>query len=81
MNPINPITKIIVVMTCFFVLCLERFIKQISKNAYIHTAITGKSFCYASWDAYTLMIKQAPQFGFGYSIGYIFMLTGVITIS
>lgn len=47
-------------MTCFFVLCLERFIKQISKNAYIHTAITGKSFCYASWDAYTLMIKQAP---------------------
>lgn len=60
--------------------CLERFIKFISKNAYIQIAITGKSFCPAAWNAFILIIKNAMKFGTANAIGFIFNGIGILFI-
>ncbi|XP_042337660.1 choline transporter-like protein 5-B isoform X4 [Plectropomus leopardus] len=41
---------------CFW--CLEHFIKFINRNAYIMIAITGKSFCISSKDAFFLLMRN-----------------------
>lgn len=61
--------------------CLERFIKFITKNAYIQMAITGKSFCASAWNAFCLILKNAMRFGAVNSIGFIFNVLGVAFIS
>ena len=52
-----------------------------TKNAYIQVALTSKCFCTSAWNAFTLMLKHAPRFGFGNSIGFIFMLFGFLMIT
>eukprot|EP00300_Choanocystis_sp_HF-7_P033136 c45430_g1_i1.p1 GENE.c45430_g1_i1~~c45430_g1_i1.p1 ORF type:complete len:630 (-),score=130.06 c45430_g1_i1:59-1948(-) len=42
---------------CF--LCLERFLKFISRNAYIMIAINGHNFCRAAKDAFSLLMANA----------------------
>ena len=51
----NPVTKGIITFVaccckCFFY-CLEKFLKFISKNAYIMVAIYGRNFCLSAVDA------------------------------
>ena len=51
----NPVTKCIITFVsccckcCFW--CLEKFLKFISKNAYIMVAIYGRNFCRSAFDA------------------------------
>ena len=80
-NKDNKIVKILLMVTSYLLDCLERFIKFISKNAYIQIAITGKNFCAAAWNAFLLILKNAVRFGTANSIGFIFNVLGVCFIA
>lgn len=75
------IVKILLCLTSYLLDCLERFIKFISKNAYIQMAITGSNFCSSAWNAFCLILKNAMRFGVANSIGFIFNVLGVLFIS
>ncbi|PNF41327.1 hypothetical protein B7P43_G17041 [Cryptotermes secundus] len=47
-------------LRCFF-WCLEKFIKFISKNAYIMCAIYGKNFCRSARDAFNLLMRNVVR--------------------
>ena len=79
-NKNNPAIKVILFCTSYLLDCLERFIKFISKNAYIQMAITGKNFCRSAWNAFILILKNALRFGTANAIGFIFNVIGVIFI-
>jgi len=68
-------------LTSYLLDCLERFVKFISKNAYIQIAITGKNFCAAAWNAFMLILKNAVRFGTANTIGLIFNILGVAFIA
>lgn len=54
----NSVTKAIMcVFRCFF-WCLENFMKFVSKNAYIMTAIHGTNFCTSAKDAFGLIANN-----------------------
>ena len=80
LNKNNPAVKIILCVSSCCLACLERFIKFISKNAYIQIAITGKNFCAAAWNAFILILKNALRFGTANAIGFIFRVLGVAFI-
>ena len=80
-NKENPAIKLILCLTSYLLDCLERFIKFISKNAYIQMAITGKNFCSSAWNAFILILKNALRFGTANAIGFIFMVIGVMFIA
>lgn len=80
-NKDNKIVKALLCLTSYLLDCLERFIKFISKNAYIQIAITGKNFCAAAWNAFMLILKNALRFGTANSIGFIFNVLGVCFIA
>ena len=80
-NKGNPIIKVILCLTSYCLDCLERFIKFISKNAYIQMAITGKNFCASAWNAFILIAKNILRFGAAGIIGFIFNFVGVVFIA
>lgn len=80
-NKENKIVKIVLCLTSYLLHCLERFIKFISKNAYIQIALTGKNFCAAAWNAFLLILKNAVRFGTANGIGFIFNVLGVVFIT
>lgn len=54
----NEVTRcILCCMKCFF-WCLERFLRFLSKNAYIMCAIHGKPFCTSARDAFNLLMRN-----------------------
>lgn len=54
----NEVTRcILCCMKCFF-WCLERFLRFLSKNAYIMCAIHGKPFCSSARDAFNLLMRN-----------------------
>ncbi|KAI1718770.1 plasma-membrane choline transporter domain-containing protein [Ditylenchus destructor] len=54
----NPVTKFLYrALSCFF-FCLETFLRFLTKNAYIMTAIYGKGFCRASRDSFSLLARN-----------------------
>ena len=73
--------KVLLITTGWFLWILENCIKYMSKNAYIQIALTGNSFFKSAWNAFTLILKHADNFGFGHTIGSVFMFFGCITIS
>jgi len=76
----NQVVKILLCATSYLLDCLERFIKFITKNAYIQIALTGKNFCASAWNAFILILKNALRFGTANSIGLIFSILGVAFI-
>lgn len=72
----NACVKCLLCYTGYCLKCLERFIKFITKNAYIQIAITGKNFCSSALNAFLLIIKNMFRFGITHSIGCIFMFLG-----
>jgi hypothetical protein len=77
----NPVVKIILWCTSYILMCLEKFIKFISKNAYIQIALTGKNFCMSAWNAFILILKNIMRFGTANFIGVIFKYIGVIFVA
>lgn len=55
--------------------------KFISKNAYIQIALTGKNFCAAAWNAFSLILRNAMRFGTANGIGFIFNILGILFIT
>merc|ERR1719263_2003060 len=80
-NKDNPAIKALLCLTSYLLDCLERFVKFITKNAYIHIALTGKNFCASAWNAFILIMKNAMRFGTAQSIGFIFNVLGVFFIA
>jgi hypothetical protein len=80
-NKENKIIKAIICATRYCLDCFERFIKFITKNAYIQIAITGKNFCAAAWNGLILILKNAFRFGAAATIGMIFNVLGVAFVT
>jgi len=51
---------------CFY--CLEKCVKFLNKNAYIHTAIFATNFCTSAREAFFLILRNAARIG---AIGYV----------
>jgi len=79
-NKNNPVVKFLLCCTSYFLACLERCIKFITKNAYIQVALTGKNFCRSAWNGFLLVVKNAFRFGVTHSIGAVFMFIGRLFI-
>ena len=56
--------------------CLNKCIRFISKNAFIHTAMKGDAFCFASVRSYHLIFNHLLAFGATNSITAILMILG-----
>ena len=80
-NKENPMIKCLLFTTSYLLDCLERFIKFISKNAYIQIAITGKNFCAAAWNAFILIMTNIMRFGVANAIGTIFYVLGIAFVA
>lgn len=75
------IVKILLCVTGYLLWLMEKCVKYMTKNAYIQIALTNEGFCKAAWNGYALMIKHAHRFGFGNSIGTIYLVFGCMCIS
>ncbi|XP_055298745.1 choline transporter-like 2 isoform X4 [Sitodiplosis mosellana] len=54
----NEVTRCILCCCKCFFWCLERFLRFLSKNAYIMCAIHGKPFCTSARDAFNLLMRN-----------------------
>lgn len=54
----NQFTQVLLKMIHCFLWCVEKCLKFINKNAYIQTAIHGYSFCRASKEAFSLILRN-----------------------
>ena len=61
-------------------LCFERIIKFINKNAYIQIAIKGSHFCAACRDAFFLILRNTFLFAIAAGIGSMFIAFGRVFI-
>lgn len=77
----NPFTKAILWCVSFFLACLEKCVKYVSKNAYIQIALTGDHFMQAAINAFCLILKNAHRFGMANTIGSVLMIFGCILIT
>lgn len=76
----NAVVKYALQCLMCVVSCFERFIQFLNKNAYTVTAMTGKSFCDAAAEAFSLMIRNAARFTVAGGIGEMFIVLGRIFI-
>jgi hypothetical protein len=65
----------------FFLACLEKCVKYVSKNAYIQIALTGDHFMQAAINAFCLILKNAHRFGMANTIGSVLMVFGCFLIT
>jgi choline transporter-like protein 2/4/5 len=61
--------------------CFERFIKFLTKNAYIQIALLSSNFCKAAKDAFFLVLRNCLRFLTLGSIGDVFMFFGKFIIT
>ena len=61
--------------------CLNRFVKFLTKNAYIQVAIRGTNFCVSAWNAFILVLRNAVKFGIVNTVGTIFIFLGKFLIA
>jgi len=60
--------------------CLERCIRFISKNSYIHTSMKGDGFCFAAVRSYRLIFRHLLSFGATNTITSILMIIGKMMV-
>eukprot|EP00386_Alphamonas_edax_P016284 GDKI01049728.1.p1 GENE.GDKI01049728.1~~GDKI01049728.1.p1 ORF type:complete len:698 (+),score=293.01 GDKI01049728.1:120-2213(+) len=65
----------------YLVACFEKCVEFLNKNAYIQTAITGKSFCAAAWAAFTLILRNLARFGVAATMGKAIKFLGLVAIA
>jgi len=56
--------------------CLDKYVKFITKNAYIQIALHSENFCTSAWNSFWLIIRNAGRFGSAEMIGWIMMILG-----
>ena len=77
----STIMKIVLKCLSCYILCFERFIKFLNKNAYIQIALNSTNFCTAAKDAFFLILRNAARFLALGSIGNVFMFLGKFLIA
>lgn len=60
--------------------CLDKYIKFITKNAFIQIALRSISFCPAAWGSFFLVMRNAGRFSATSMVGWIMMFLGKGTI-
>lgn len=76
MNKENPVFKAIICCIRCVLYCLDKYVKFITKNAYIQIALMNSNFCKAAWDSFFLIIRQAGRFTSTTVVAWIIMLLG-----
>ena len=61
--------------------CFDRFMRYITRNAYIYMAISSESFCSSAINAFILMLKNSAKFAFVETFAEVFMLIAKLCIS
>lgn len=77
----NQCVKCVLKCMLCLVSCFERFIKFLTRNAYIQIALTGHSFCEACKDAFYLVLRNPAKFTLVSGIGQVFIFVGKLFIS
>ena len=77
----NKVTLCILKCLSCYMACFERFIEFLNKNAYIQIALTGKNFCCAAKDAFSLILSNLARFAILGPVGGTFKFIGVLIIS
>jgi len=68
-----------ILMGC--VSCFQRCMEFLNKNAYMDIAINSTSFCYAAWNAMTIIFKNFPTIALLNGACWVFQLAGVGSIT
>lgn len=76
-----PWVKVLMYLTGYLLWLLEKFVKYMTKNAYIQVALQNNNFFKSAWYAFCLMLKHAHRFGFGNAIGTIYIFFGCILVT
>ena len=79
-NKENPVYKAVKCVIRCILWCLDKYVKFITKNAYIQIALQSDNFCSSAWGAFCLMIRHAGRFSSAGIIGWIMMILGKGTI-
>jgi choline transporter-like protein 2/4/5 len=61
--------------------CFDRFMRYLTRNAYIYMAISSESFCSSALNAFILMLKNSAKFAFVEGFSDVFMFIAKICIS
>ena len=77
----NQVVLCIIKCVRCYVECFERFIEFLNKNAYIQIALTGKSFCAAAKDAFSLIMSNLARMAIVGNVGNIFSFLGMLIIT
>lgn len=75
-NPNNPMAKAIICCARCAVWCLDQYVKYVTKNAFIQSALKNTNFCSSAWTSFYLMVRHAGRFSSATMIGWIMMLLG-----
>lgn len=68
--------------TCLCCLdCTDRFIRYLTENAYIYSALSSDSFCTSALHSFMLMLKNSAKFAFVASVSDTFMILAKISVS
>ena len=60
--------------------CLDKYVKFITKNAFIQIALSNVNFCSAAFKSFYLIVRHAGRFSSAIVIGWIMMMLGKVTI-
>ena len=61
--------------------CFDRFMRYITRNAYIYMAISSESFCSSALNAFILILKNSAKFAFVEGFSDVFMFLAKVCIS
>jgi len=64
------VTKCIINALIYCIMCFERCIKFLNKNAYIQIALLGNSFCKSAYQAWCLIARNLVRFGVMLALSY-----------
>lgn len=79
-NKDNAVYKVVSCCVRCCLWCLDKYVKFITKNAFIQIALHSTSFCTSAFASFYLMIRHVGRFSSAIFIGWIMMFLGKGTI-
>lgn len=79
-NKENPVYKAAACYIRYVLWCLDKYVKFVTKNAFIQIALQSCNFCSAAWTSFFLIVRHMGRFSAAGMIGWIMMLLGKGTI-
>ena len=77
----NECVKTMMKVVDYCIVCFERFVKILNKNAYIIMALFGRNFCVSAKHALQLMVRNALRIGVLAGIGSFLQTIGIVFIT